>query len=98
MITKFQDIVKSFYLLKKNGHFDKDASDNLIDVFNRTGFKDTVCGGLNPTHDLKKEMENIFNRYQIFRAVEWYDVNGPKIVQKYLELEEKALTLVQTQP
>jgi len=97
-ITKFQDLVKSFYLFKKNGYLDKDTSDNLIDVFNRAGFKDTVCGGLKPTHDLKKEIESIFNKYEIFKAVDWYEIKGPKIVQKYLELEEKALTLVQTQP
>ena len=93
-ITKFQDLVKSFYLLKKNGHLDKDASDNLIDVFNRAGFKDTICGGLRPTHDLHQEIKDIFNKYEIFKAVDLYDAKGPKIVQKYLELEEKSLTTV----
>jgi hypothetical protein len=91
-ITKFQKIVQSFYLIKKNGHLDKDASDNLIEVFKRVFLKETVCGGLSPTHSLKKEMKDILDKYEIFGAVDWWEAKSPKVVQKYIELEEKSLT------
>jgi hypothetical protein len=91
-ITKFQNIVESFYLIKKNGHLDKDSSDNLIEVFKRVSLKETVCGGLSPTHSLKKEMKDILDRYEIFGAVDWWQDKSAKIVQKYIQLEEKSLT------
>lgn len=97
-IVAFQNVVKSFYLIESNGTLDKDASDNFIRLFDRTHLKDVICGGKTATHDLKKEIEKIFNKYQIFKAIDWYDHNGPKIVQKYLDLEEKTLTSAQNQP
>jgi hypothetical protein len=91
-ITKFQNTVESFYLIKKYGVLDKDASDNLIQVFKRVSLKETICGGLSPTHNLKKEMKDILDKYEIFGAVDWYVDKSAKIVEKYIQLEEKSLT------
>ena len=91
-ITKFQKIVESFYLIQAYGVLNKDASDNLIEVFKRVSLKETICGGLSPTHSLKKEMKDILDKYEIFGAVDWWEAKSPKIVQKYIELEEKSLT------
>lgn len=97
-IVAFQNVVKSFYLIKTNGALDKDASDYFITLFDRTHLKDVVCGGKAATHDLKKEIEKIFNKYEIFKSIDWYPESNRKIVQKYLDLEEKALTSAQNQP
>ena len=91
-ITKFQKIVESFYLIQAYGVLIRDASDNLIEVFKRVSLKETICGGLSPTHNLKKEMKDIFDKYEIFGAVDWWNSESPKIVQKYIQLEEKSLT------
>ena len=97
-IVAFQNVVKSFYLIRSNRTLDKTASDDFISLFDRTHLKDVVCGGKVATHDLKREIEKIFDKYEIFRAIDWFNEKGPKIVQKYLDLEEIALTSAQNQP
>jgi hypothetical protein len=37
-------------------------------------------------------MKDILDKYEIFGAVDWWEAKSPKIVQKYLQLEEKSLT------
>lgn len=97
-IVAFQNVVKSFYLIESNGTLDKDASDNFISLFDRTNLKDVICGGKTSTHNLKNEIEKIFNKYEIFNTIDWYDGKNPRIVQKYLDLEEKNLTSAQNRP
>ena len=86
-IKNFCDLVDSFRLSQEES-----ASDELISLFKRTRFLQTVTAGLKPTHCLSGELEKIISKYKIFNAIEWCHSEAAPITEKYLQLEEKNLT------
>jgi len=91
-ISQFNKLVKSFNLFEAQGMIDFRAGEHFINLFSRADLLGIIMEGLTPTSCLFDELKKIKSKYSILDVINWYDNDGPKVLEKYLQLEEKSLT------
>lgn len=91
-ISQFNKLVKSFNLFEAQGMMDFRAGEHFINLFSRADLLGIIMEGLTPTSCLFDELKKIKSKYSILDVINWYDNDGPKVLEKYLQLEEKSLT------
>jgi hypothetical protein len=86
--------IKSFVSLCNSFTFSKDKclDDDIIEIFNRSKLLKEFTQNLQPTNNLEKEFSSLTKQFPILKALDKHDIEGAKIVEKYLQLQEKDLT------